>query len=275
MHGFAWLAACSSPAATVQLAPIDYGTTCGKPATSSTIRVIAYAPSGDVKRTDSEIADFPADTVQLGVEVVGGSDVLSTGKTAPLDFNDLANKTHIPIAMAPLDGFCALSGMNVVRARPLVAHAGAGVLVIGGDQPGDDMVTHSTAEYYDPTTATFTLVKVPSVIDGNRRVFANGAVAELADGRVVISGDDVLTTFDPATKTFAEPSAIAVRDQHAAIGIDANHMLVTGGCVPSGSNCDVGPVTLRTSLLYELGSDGKTVGDPVAQPTLALPATSV
>ena len=231
MLWFAWLAACSSPAAHVQLVPIDYGTGCGKPS-STVVRVIAYAPSGDERRTGTEIDDFQADTVQLAVEVLGGDGVvLATGKTAPLDYNDLADKTEIPIAMAPLDGFCALPGMNVVRARPLVARAGAGVLVVGGDQPVDN-VTHSTAEYYDPATGTFTPIKVPSVIEGNLRVFANGALAELPDGRVVISGDAALTTFDPVTKTFAEPSLVDVRDQHAALGIDANHMLVTGGCTP-------------------------------------------
>jgi hypothetical protein len=272
MLWFAWLAACSSPAAHVQLAPIDYGTGCGKPA-SNVVRVIAYAPSGDIRRTDTEIADFPADTVQLGVEVLGGDGIVSaTGKTAPLDYNDLADKTEIPIAMAPLDGFCALPGMNVVRAHPLVAHAGAGVLVVGGDQPDGD-VTHSTAEYYDPATGTFTSVKVPSVIEGNLRVFANGALAELSDGRVVISGDAALTTFEPVTKTFAEPSFVTVRDQHAAIGIDASHMLVTGGCTPLATTCDMAADVLRSTLLYEIGSDGKTVGDPVAQP--ALPASSI
>ncbi|MEO8845804.1 MAG: hypothetical protein ABI591_28475 [Kofleriaceae bacterium] len=273
MHGFVWLVACSAPAAHVQLAPIDFGTTCGKPS-STVVRVIAYAPSGDARRTDTEIADFPADTVQLAVEVLGGNGVvLATGKTAPLDYNDLADKTEIPIAMVPLDGFCALPGMNVVRAHPLVAHAGGGVLVVGGDQPGADNVTHSTAEYYDPATATFTPVKVPSVIDGNQRVFANGALAELPDGRVVISGDAALTTFDPITRTFSEPSLVDVRDQHAALGIDPTHMLVTGGCTPLNKTCDVDAVVLRSSLVYEIGSDGKTVGDPIAQP--ALPAGSV
>jgi hypothetical protein len=273
MLWFAWLAACSSPAAHVQLVPIDYGTGCGKPS-STVVRVIAYAPSGDERRTDTEIADFQADTVQLAVEVLGGDGVvLATGKTAPLDYNDLADKTEIPIAMAPLDGFCALPGMNVVRAHPLVAHAGAGVLVVGGDQPDGNNSTLSTAEYYDPATGTFTSIKVPSVIQGNLRVFTNGALAELSDGRVVISGDAALTTFDPVTKTFAEPSLVDVRDQHAAIGIDANHMLVTGGCIPLNKSCDADAVVLRSTLVYEIGSDGKTVGDPVVQP--ALPATSV
>ncbi|HEY0250876.1 MAG TPA: hypothetical protein VGC41_05085, partial [Kofleriaceae bacterium] len=104
LYALGALAACSSPAARVQLAPIDYGNGCGKVDAVSALRVIAYAPSGDVRRTVDEIADFPADTTQLGIEVLTGSQVVSTGKSAPLAFDDLADGAQIPIAMAPLDG---------------------------------------------------------------------------------------------------------------------------------------------------------------------------
>src|SRR3954471_9018342 len=89
-------AACSDPAARVRIVPIDLGSECGNPAAAEVqfTRVIAYGPFADKRRTDNEIADFPGDTEQLGVELVGGSDgqtVIATGKTPPLAYNDLAD----------------------------------------------------------------------------------------------------------------------------------------------------------------------------------------
>src|SRR3569623_1744988 len=77
------LAACSDPAAHVSLVPIDYGREprCGQPNTAmppvSEVRVTAYGPTGDTRRTDGVIEDFPAPPEQLGVEVFGGAVVLA------------------------------------------------------------------------------------------------------------------------------------------------------------------------------------------------------
>src|SRR3569623_742157 len=130
------LAACSDPAAHVSLVPIDYGREprCGQPNTAMTpvseVRVTAYGPTGDTRRTDGVIEDFPATTEQLGVEVYGGAVVLAAGKTAPLGFTDLANQTQLPIAMVPLDGLCPLRDMTAPRVGASAAELADGRVVV-------------------------------------------------------------------------------------------------------------------------------------------------
>jgi hypothetical protein len=264
------LVACGDPAAHVQLVPIDLGTACGKPpvAMVTAVRVIAYTSTGELRRTDASIGDFPADTEQLGVEVVGGvgGQVLATGKTAPLAYGDLADKTAIPIAMIPPDGFCPVHAMTEARAHPLVARAGAGVLVVGGSPD-------ASAEYYDPETATFAPVALPGVLRDDPTSLDGAALATLGDGRVVLSGGQALTVFDPDTQKFSEPSLVAKRNGHAAIGIDTSHVLVTGGCLAAGATCDAMATPLHSSLEYELDANGAIVGDGIAK--AALPSTSV
>jgi len=266
------LAACSDPAARVALAPIDLGA-CGKPLANTIVRVIAYTSTGDIRRTDPVISDFPATTEQLGVEVVSGGVVVSTGKTASLAYNELANGTQIPIAMVPLDGFCPVSAMTVARIEPLVAHAGQGVLVLGGEPVDGTGVSPPSAEYYDPATAQFTAVALPTALqDGNSLVGA--ATAELADGRVAVSSGQALTVFDPVAMTFSQPVFVEARSEHAAFGLDGCHILVTGGCQSNGgSTCGTGSTVRRSTVEYQLDASGHTVGDGVAKPPL--PATSV
>lgn len=266
------LAACSDPAARVALAPIDLGA-CGKPLANTIVRVIAYTSTGDIRRTDPVISDFPATTEQLGVEVVSGGVVVSTGKTASLAYNELANGTQIPIAMVPLDGFCPVSAMTVARIEPLVAHAGQGVLVLGGEPVDGTGVSPPSAEYYDPATAQFTAVALPTALqDGNSLVGA--ATAELADGRVAVSSGQALTVFDPVAMTFSQPVFVEARSEHAAFGLDGSHILVTGGCQSNGgSTCGTGSTVRRSTVEYQLDASGHTVGDGVAKPPL--PATSV
>jgi hypothetical protein len=129
-------AACGDPAARVKLVPL--GGACGRPPGANLVKVTAYAASGE--RTQSlgldeaiAIADFPADTEQIGVEVIiGGGATGAAGKSAPLAFGELADGATIPVFVAPLDGFCEVGAMTEPRAQPLVARAGDGVLVVGG-----------------------------------------------------------------------------------------------------------------------------------------------
>ena len=274
------LAACSDPAAHVSLVPIDYGRdpACGQPDTSKTpvseVRVTAYGPTGDTRRIDGVIDDFPASTEQLGVEVFGGAVVLAAGKTAPLDYNDLANKTEIPIAMVPLDGFCPLRDMTAPRVQPLVAHAGAGVLIVGGNvAPIASQITPS-AEYYDPATARFTQIPLPMALAETATSLVGASVAELGDGRVVVWSGAALTVFDPAKMAFTNPVFVEARNEQAMFGLDNTHLLVTGGC-QYGSTLDcAGDATVRRSTVeYQLDAEGALVGNGVAKPPL--PATSV
>ncbi|MEO8549489.1 MAG: hypothetical protein ABI678_05935 [Kofleriaceae bacterium] len=272
-------AACSDPAARVRIAPIDLGSTCGNPEAGDVqfTRVIAYGPFADKRRTDPEIADFPANTEQLGVELVGGMDgqtVLATGKTPPLAYNDLADATTIPVAMVPLDGFCPLRGMTVPRVRPLVAHAGTGVIVVGGNVAAMPQLIAPSAEFYDPATATFTPVPLPMPLAETPTSLVGAAIAELRDGRAVVWSGQAFTVFDPVKMAFTNPVFVEQRSEHAMFGIDASHLLVTGGCqLVTGLDCAIGGTVRRSSVEYELDAEGALVGNGVVKP--ALPATSV
>ena len=270
------LAACGEQAAHVQLVPIELPSNdptnpCGNPAagTVTAIEVIAYTPTGDVMRTDTVIDDFPADTEQIGIELLGGDGVaVAVGKTAPLSYGTLANGAQIPIAVLPPGGFCRTNDLNQPRAHPIVARAGDGVLILGG---GSDDV--ATAEYYDPSTATFSPVDLPDAL-GSANDLIGASAATLANGHVAVTGERVLAVFDPTTLTFSSPSALNDdRIEHASLGLDATHVLVTGGCLPSDLMCDGTAMPEETTLVYELTADGVVTGHTMGEP--ALPATSV
>src|SRR5262245_15219019 len=86
--------ACGDPAARVTLVPVALDGNCGHPTTRAAIALTAFAPSQEAHRSvpldgHIDLADLPADTVQIGVEVVAGGAVVAAGKTAPLDFANL------------------------------------------------------------------------------------------------------------------------------------------------------------------------------------------
>lgn len=228
------VAGCGDDPARVALVPIDHP--CGHPtAVVNAIRITAYATSGELTRSvgpdeSLDIADFPADTEQFGVEVViGGGAIGAIGKSAQIAFDDLAMGTQIPLFMAPPNGLCpTLAPMTDARIAPLLARAGNGVLVIGGHDAAGRYLT--TAEFYDPAKATFTAIDVPGVLGENG--FAGTALATLPDGRVVISGgpQPVITVFDPAAMKFGESVLVEARAFHTAIAVGDEEVLVSGGC---------------------------------------------
>ena len=227
-------AGCGEPPAHVRLVPL--GGACGQPMGANLVKVTAYATSGERSQSVGldealAIAEFPADTEQLGVEVIiGGGATGAAGKSAPLAFDALADGATIPVFMAPPDGFCEVGGLTVPRAQPLVARAGAGVLVVGGIGPLGPLWT---AEYYDPATATFSPVEVPQVLADDAQGFAGAALATLPDGRVALIGGphDALVVFDPETRAFAtDPALIDSRTFHAALATGDQELIVAGGC---------------------------------------------
>ena len=251
-------AACGEPPARVRLVPVA-GDGCGRPAGATGLKITAYAAGGEVARAVGldgavDIADFPADTEQLGVEVVvGGGVVGAAGKTAPLRFLELADGAEIPIFMAPPDGFCPVGELGAARVAPLVAPAGDGVLVVGGfDRDGHAL---ATAERFDPATGAFTAVAVPEVL--GERGFAGAALTPLPDGRVVLSGgpQPVITIYDPATGAFGESVLVEARAFHVAIALDATHVLVAGGCTEVVAGACAG-VARKSSKIYDVDALG-------------------
>jgi hypothetical protein len=233
---------CGDPAARVSLKPL--GGLCAKPRGANVVRVTAFAASIERSRSlgldeTLAVADFPPDTEQIGVEViVGDGEIGAQGKSAPLRFDALADRAVIPVMMAPPDGFCELSPMIEARAHPLVARAGDGVLVVGGAGATGPL---SSAEYYDPSTATFSRVDVPTAL-ADPLGFTGAALATMPDGRVAVTGGPQrsLTVFDPEVRRFVTaPTLIDLRARHAAIATGDQDVLLAGGCIGvSATGCD-------------------------------------
>jgi len=255
-------AGCGEPAARVTLVPVRADDGCGHPKTRAAISLTAFAPSGEAVRAvplDDAIAldDLPADTVQIGIEVVAGGEVVAAGKTAPLAFADLPEGTAIPIFMGTLDGFCPTRPMLFPYRNAQVAPAGDGALVIDGDGG-------ATAEYYDRATAEFSEVAVPAAfVDAG---LAGAVLAPLPDGKVAMTGAarGLLAVFDPETRTFGAALALSqLRAFHGAAALDAAHVIVSGGCA---GTCPGTP--LRSTIVYDLE------GNPEGGPNLPMDALS-
>ncbi|MGH9886531.1 MAG: hypothetical protein ACREBE_13435, partial [bacterium] len=257
-------AGCGEDPARVGVAPV--GGPCARPEGGNLVKVTAFTASGETTRSlgldeTLSIADFPADTEQIGIEVgVGGGETGAAGKSAPLDFGALASGAVIPVFLGPPDGFCAIGPMTVARGQPLIAPAGGGALIVGGvsDRP------LSSAEYYDAATGAFSEVPVPDALVDDTQGFAGAALATLPDGRVVLVGgpSNALVVFDPVTRTFSTPALIVSRAFHGAIATGADDVLIAGGCVGSGPTCDPRRQTLHYHLA-EIGSPVLTAVLPV------------
>jgi hypothetical protein len=258
-------AACSDPAPRVALVPVGGGA-CGRPTDATALTVTAFGSAGEVTRAvalDETISldDFPADTLAIGVTVLGsGGAVAAIGKTAPLAFDSLADGADIPIFMAPPDGACSLPDLGTPRAGPLVALAADGVLIVGGVGSTGPL---STAERYDPATATFSTVTIPDELVDPDNGLQGGVLTSLPGGGVVLTGTSrgILSMYDPVKHAFLAPSVIDRRALHAAIALDGDHLLVAGGCADLVAGACSG-VALRSTLVYTL-SDLSHVGGPV------------
>jgi hypothetical protein len=265
------LAACGSETR-VQLVPLDAvpGSTCGRPADARTVRVIAlgdFAPQTTAIPVGApvDLADLPADTRQLAVEVLGAGGALAAiGKSLPLELGELDDGAVIPVAMAPPDGFCPVGALGAARDTPLVVRAGTGALVLGGTAGGAPVVS---AELYDARTGRFEPVEVPAAW---RDGFAGVAATPLADGRVLVTGGaaGAYALFDPASRRFERPGTLAqVRAFHAAVALDEDRVLLAGGCPVAAGAALCGPGDAdRPSLILTLSTGGLADGPPVSGP---------
>lgn len=263
----ALLVACGDDAARVRLVPIS---PCGPVTNETALRVVGFTAEREQRRTvpPNDIDSFPADTEQLGVEVIGDSGrIVAVGKTAPLAFNVLEDATEIPIVMAPLDGVCPVGPMTEPRRSPLVARAGDGVLVVGGTGAAGEPL--ATAELYDRATASFVAVEIPATLMDPDNGLAGAVLTELADGRVALTGTSshAIAFFDPTTRRFSAPSLFDHRAFHGALPVD-DGLLIIGGCADVvGATCS-GP-SLSSGFVYDLADVTMRDRGPTLEPGAA------
>ncbi len=258
------LAACSSPAHVSLEVVGDCGAT-----DFTSVNVHAWGPAGDHQVAvpngePVELSDIPADTEQIGIELVDADQlVLAEGKTSPIDYETLAAGAALPILMATPNDFCQVGGMTVPRSAPLVARAGDGVLVAGGHDPANLPLT--SAEYYDPRTASFLDVDVPDGLVDDTFGFDGVVLTTLTDGRVLLSGGDRLwTIFDPTTMKFTASARPEPRAYQGAVPVGTDRVMLTGGCLTTDP-CTAANAA-RTSHVFAIDApqDSPQVGQTLA-----------
>jgi hypothetical protein len=278
----ALLAACASDdtrAITLVRVTPAAGPACGAPADGRTLIIEALGdfPASEATARSIEvsagavvdIASFPPETRALTVEVIGaGGAISAVGQSAPFAgrLAELADGTEVPVLMAPPMGACPTGPPARFRLQPLLARAGAGVLVAGGvDETGAPV---HAVEYYDPATASFTTL-AERLYGTEDRGLAGASATAAADGRVAIAGGPVpaYQVYDPATGAFSAELFLngGARAFHAAVALApargvGPRVLLAGGCSALDAAGACGPGTaLRTTSILDL--DSVTVDD--------------
>ena len=252
---------------------------CGAPADGRTliIEALGHFPASEATARSIEvsagavvdIASFPPETRALTVEVIGaGGAISAVGQSVPFagPLGELPDGTEVPVLMAPPMGACPTGPPARFRLQPLLARAGAGVLVAGGVD-GAGAPVH-VVEYYDPATATFTTL-AERLYGTDDRGLAGASVTAAADGRVAIAGGPVpaYQVYDPTTGAFSAELFLngGARAFHAAVALAPDsaggaRVLLAGGCSALDAAGACGPGTaLRTTSILDL--DSVTVDD--------------
>ncbi|MBP9086532.1 MAG: hypothetical protein KBG15_10475 [Kofleriaceae bacterium] len=257
-----WLMACGDAVPRVGLQPM-FGRTpsCGHAADGRLLLITAQTGDREVTRsialdgsvTSVDIADFPVDTKQLTVELIGSSGaVRAVGKSAPLDFAALLDGGRVPVYMAPPGGGCLLPDLQQPRRQPMIAAAGNGALVVGGTATTGAQVS---AEYFDPLQHAFVPIDLPAVF-ASASTLQGSALATMPDGRVALfaAGTGAYALFDPVTQQFGKPRVFEPRWQFAAVAVDPTRVAVVGGCRSASQGACTGDAAARV-LLVDVGAD--------------------
>ena len=192
-----------------------------------------------------------------------GGVVLAAGKTAPLDFGDAApTAPQIPIAMVPPGGFCRdrrHDGGARAAARRARRRRRAGRR--RRRRPDRSSTPSTTIRRPRRSRA----VDVPGALDD-----PNGLVGAVLDdaARRPRRAHGRARRADACSirrrATFSAPAFDRRRAFHAAIALDATHVLVAGGCAGVDGTCDVQRPPLRHAALRVSTLDDAIVGDGVA-----------
>ena len=219
------------------------------PATEATARSLTLADGVDIA-----IDGFPVETTSLEVEVLGfGGAVRAVGRTQEFAIESLDDEAVITVFMAPQGGFCPTGPPIQVRDAPLVARAGGAVLIAGGS---DGAPVHEV-ELYDPATGLFSSLGQPLYGSDLGAGLAGASMTAMPDGHVVVAGGGATAfqVYEPGAGEFGAPQFLReARAHHAAVALDADHLLLAGGCAQlDGAGCIAGS-GLSTSVVLEVST---------------------
>ncbi|HUH02264.1 MAG TPA: kelch repeat-containing protein [Kofleriaceae bacterium] len=264
------LAACGSDVRTIELTRIAPAAdpACGAPTDGRTLIVTAlgdFPPSEATGRpvnlsqvdqaSTFSIDSFPAGTRVLELVVIGGGGVTRTiGRTAELELEALEDGAALPVFMAPPRGFCRTgNAVGTPRRAPLMARAGADVLIAGGFGEGDAPVNE--VQLYRAADGSMMSLGDALYGDNDSLGLAGASMTTLLDGRVVVAGGPApaYQVFDPGEGTFRAPGFLAPdpRAYHAAVALSASQVLLAGGCdeLDAAGACVPGSTLAATSIL--------------------------
>jgi hypothetical protein len=251
---------------------------CGAPDDARTLLIRALgdfpASEGTVESIEVDagagefsLAGFPAETRALEVEVLGfGGALRAVGRSGEFDLEEVEEGGVIAVFMAPPRGYCSTGPPGVDRVRPLLARAGPGVLVAGGDDL-DGGPVHEV-EMYQPATGQFSGLGTPLYGSDLAEGLTGATMTALADGRVVVAGGagSAYQVFDPDSGAFDTPRFLRqARAYHTALALDGDRLLLAGGCARlDGAGCAAGS-ELATSAILSVDSGELEDGPPLAR----------
>ena len=238
---------------------------CGAPEDARTllVRALGEFPATEATARSVEVADgvefsidgFPPGTSSLEIEVRGAGGALrAVGRTPEFDLDELDDDAVISVFMAPRNGFCLTGPPAAARDAPLLARAGAGVLIAGGTGEGGAPVHE--VELYDPATGQFSGLGDPlygSVLDGG---LAGATMTAMPDGRVVVAGGGATAfqVYEPEAGFGAPQFLREARALHAAVALDDERLLLAGGCARIEDGGCVAGSGLATSVILSVSS---------------------
>lgn len=210
---------------------------------------------------------FPATTRLLELEVRGFGGALRTiGRTDVFDIESLADDGTVAVFMAPLLGVCPTGSREPLRHNALLASAGSGVLLVGGnDNTGAAL---SSADFYDPGTGSFAAVDDALYGQANALGLSGASLTTLRNGKIALVGGaaTAFQVFEPSARAFGAPAFFReARGHHAAAALDDGRLFVAGGCSQMTASGCVRDSALRTSSLLDTDSGDLEVGPALEQ----------
>jgi hypothetical protein len=229
------------------------------PASETTVRSVV------VEDGEFSLEGFPAETSALEVEVLGfGGAVRAVGRSGAFDIDALEDGDAVRVFMAPLRGFCPTGPPGAARDRPLLARTAGGILVAGGADSAGSPV--DPVELYDPATGQFSGLGSPLYGSDLEQGLTGATMTSMPDDRVVVAGGagSAFQIYHPAAGFETARFLRQARAFHAAVALDADRLLLAGGCARLEADACAPGSALATSVILSLASGELEDGPPLA-----------